>query len=134
MKRSVFHKIGIFLGIFAGSVLLLWFVLFEWNIVPYPSNSGYGPFVCRSPNHEYYVERYQTPIEAIQDQLYAKGVAILYDKAGKELYRGYVDFQGGPMWIIDYDRNVVFFLGRGDWYTVLPSSPGRHPDRKGGCF
>ena len=115
--------------------MLLWFVFFEWNFVPYPTDSGYGPFVCYSPNHEYYIKRYQTPVQAIQDQLYAKGVAILYDKTGKKLYSSKAALSGqhGPVW----GSNIVLFGEAGDdWQNGvnLPSSPGEHPNTDEGCF
>jgi hypothetical protein len=103
---------------FMAVCLALWFVIFEWNFVRYPTDPAYGPFTCYSPNNGYYIERYQTPIEAIQDPLYAKGIAILYDKTGKELYRGYTSL-ADLFW---FDDSAAFF-GVGDWYVKLPSSP-----------
>jgi hypothetical protein len=110
----------------------MWFVLFKWNFVPYPSNSEYPPNICYSPNHEYYIKRYQTPIVALQDQLYAEGIAILYDKTGKEIFRGKTHLAGdaGPLWL----SRTVSFQGAKGWYMELPSSVGEHSDRDQGCF
>jgi hypothetical protein len=126
------HRLRI-VGIFALCVLALWFVIFEWRFIPY--NSDYAPIICRSPNHEYYVKRYQTLYEVIDDPLYAKGIAILYDKTGKELYRGHTNVSGmfGPMWFGD----SIGFMGGSDWHVNVPSptgDPGPDVIGIGSCF
>jgi len=124
------------------SAVLLWFVIFEWHFVLFPLNSNYGgPAICYSPNHDYYVKRYQTPVDALVFWLFPnfssppKGIAILYDKTGKKIYSGnstvYASQEDGPYWIID----SVFF-GEG-WHVKLPSSPGALPTSpygNTGCF
>ena len=135
MKFTKLRKAGVYFGVFLGITFVGVFGFFNWNIVPYPSNSAYGPFVCYSPNHEYYIKRYQTALMSLTDQLYAKGVAVLYDKTGKELYRAKAALsgQGGPIW----SHNTVFLGEAGDdWQdgVNLPSSPGEHPSRDEGCF
>jgi len=133
MKLAKLRKMGVVIG----SVLLLWFVIFEWHFLPYSSRDTYNEgVICYSPNHEYYIKRYQTIYESGFDPLYTKGIAILYNKNGKRLYKGtaYLSEMFGPHW----DGNVVFFEGAGEnFYTHLPSSSGEHPEggvfRKG-CF
>lgn len=126
----------IFAG-FAGCVLLLWFVVFQWRFVQYPSNPAYGPLTCYSPNHEYYVKRYQTLLESIGDPLYAKGMVIVYDKTGKELGKGFSGEGGGistmmgPIW---GGQDVGYFGGPDEWQIELPSSPGYSPYYDGHCF
>jgi len=112
--------------------MLLWFILFGWHTVAYPTYSGFFSKNCYSPNHEYYIKRYQTPFQAIQDQLYAYGYAILYDKTGKKLFEGktYVG-NDNPYW---FDDSVAFMGSNDDWYVKLPSSPGAHPETYKGCF
>ena len=82
---------------------------------------------------EYYVERYTTlPKALIVTPSHSKsGIAILYDKAGKELYRGHANDIYKPGWFGDH---VSFFGGWGDGGyggTKLPSSAG---DEFVGCF
>ncbi|MDR2207670.1 MAG: hypothetical protein LBE22_01655 [Azoarcus sp.] len=132
MMFSIFRKVFFWISAICGSLMLMWFVLFRWNFVPYPTDSGYGPFVCYSPNHEYFIKRYQTPFEAIQDQLYADGYAILYDKTGKKIYEGKTHIgNDNPYW---FDDSVAFFGSSDEWYYKLPSSPGAHPETHKGCF
>jgi len=138
MTRSFFRSIPKVLGIAFLSVFLilfvLWFVFFQWNIIAYPSNPAYGPEICFSPNHEYYVKRYQSIFQSGTDQLYANGLAILYNgKTNKELYRGYTPLSEmfGPAW---FEKSVAFFGSSDEWYVELPSSPGAHPNRFQGCF
>ena len=130
MKFTKLRKAGIYFGAFLGITFVGVFGFFNWNIVPYPSNPAYGPFVCYSPNHEYYIKRYQTALMSLTDQLYANGIAILYDKSGKKIYKGHASFSDDPHW----HRDSVGFLGTYEWSVNLPSSPGTHPERDEGCF
>ncbi|MDR2925323.1 MAG: hypothetical protein LBU76_05170 [Azoarcus sp.] len=102
------------------------------NWVPYPSDSDYGPEICYSPNHDYYIKRYQTVAESLTDQLYAEGKAELYSKSGKLLYTGktFLSMEVGPYW----DFKSVYFLGGYDWHVLLPTSTGVLLDRNRGCF
>ena len=143
MKRATLRKAFFIFAFFGGGLALFWFVLFQWRFLPYPLDSRYGPKTCYSPNHEYYVKRYQTPFEYFIafDPLYAKGIAILYDKTGKEIYRGYAPISAmfGPDWFSivgpDWSHNSVGYYDTNSWYTKLPSFPGEHPDRSSlGCF
>ena len=123
-------------SIFSLLLLVLWFVFFEWNFVPYPvtGSQNVRPKICYSPNHKYYIKWYRTPFEAFMFNLKPKGVAILYDKTGKELHRGYAQFYNGPEWVSDYSGqvglySVGFDCGANEekkwwWHTNLPSSPG----------
>jgi len=133
MKFTKFCKAGVIVGI----ALLIWFSLFEWNVISYPADSGYTPKNCYSPNHHYYIIRYQTVYMSVTDQLYANGLAILYDgKTGKELYRGktHLSEEAGPHWSSD----SVYFEGvEYDWHVKIPTSPGSHPANpyyNKGCF
>jgi len=102
------------------------------NLVPYPSSLDYGPEICYSPNHEYYVRRYQTHAQSLKDQLFAEGMVELYDKSGKLLYKGksLLSEDAGPFWTTD----SVFYIGNYEWGTDLPTSPGEHPTSFRGCF
>jgi len=131
MKLSTFRKAGIFIG----CVALLWFVLFDWHFILYSSAPDYEPKICFSPNHEYYIKRFQTPFQAIFYKLDPKGIAILYDKSGKELRRGFVKFFAGPIWSTFYAKSSVYYEGVDyDFHMDLPSLAGEHPDRNRGCF
>jgi len=137
MTSSTYHSVakwsGILFLLVIAVLLSLWFVVFKLYTIPYPSNPDYGPEICYSPNHEYYIKRYQSFFQSQIDQLYAEGLAILYDaKTNKELYRGkaYLSEMAGPSW---YDDSVGF-QGEYDWFVKLPSSPGAHPTRNQGCF
>lgn len=116
-----------------GAILLITFI---FNVIPFPIVGGgaenYGR-PCFSPNKEYYIERYTTlPKALIVTPSHSKsGMAILYDKTGKEIYRGIAKDIYKPGWFGD---NVIFF---GGWGTAgykgatLPSSAG---DEFIGCF
>jgi len=117
--------------------IALWFLFFKWHIVLYPLDPGYGPKICYSPNKEFFIKRYQTIFQSLDDPLYAEGVAILYNKSGKKLYKetAYLSRMFGPYWISHGNRFGVFYEGAGkEFGTELPSSPGEHPDRDRGCF
>ena len=136
MTQSIFRSIAKWLSIaflsLVAVLFVLWFVIFNWNIIPYPSNPAHGPDICYSPNHSYYVKRYQ-PI-FYGDWLYQEGLVILYDaKTNKELYRekAYLSEMAGPVW----SDKVVYYEGAyGNFYIKLPASPGAHPVRDKGCF
>lgn len=107
-----------------------------FDVVPFPMVGGasenYGR-PCYSPNMEYYIERYTTlPKALIISPSYSKsGLAILYDRTGKELYRGAAHDIYKPSW---FGNTVSFFGGWGKGgYTgaTLPSSAG---DEFIGCF
>lgn len=122
------------MSIYLGSALLLWLAIFNFNFVPFPllnPDSGDYGRPCYSPNHEYYIERYTTPFQSlfIIPSHSKPGFAILYDKTGKELYRGSAYDIYKPGWFGD---KVGFFGGWGpDYYEPkLPSSAG---DRFIGC-
>ncbi|MDR2924535.1 MAG: hypothetical protein LBU76_01020 [Azoarcus sp.] len=115
------------------------YVCFFLDWVKYPSYSNTIEY-CYSPNHEYYVLRWQSPWSATTDQLHVKGTAKLYDKTGKLLYSSKTDLseEFGPIWG-DYSdgRSVVFYGGTEEpgWGYDLPSSPGHDysmPNRK--CY
>jgi len=129
------HSLRVFTRIFL-SLILLWFLLFKWHIIPYPYNSDFPPRICYSPNHEYFIKRFQTPIQALLFQLEPRGIAILYDKSGKKLHKGKTDLDRsyGPLWFASEKEPAVFFEGLGNFYADLPSSPGEHPERGRGCF
>ena len=123
-------------ALWGGLLSALLIVSSIFNIVPFPlvggKDEGYGR-PCYSPNGEYYIERYTTlPKALFITPSYSKsGTAVLYDKAGKELYRGHASDVYKPGWFGD---RVIFFGGWGDaGYegAKLPSSPG---DERVGCF
>jgi hypothetical protein len=132
MKLTKLRKVGIVVG----SVVLLWFVIFEWHFVSYTSDSPYNRAdTCFSPNHEYYIKRYQTPFQTVMFKINPKGIAILYDKSGKELTRGFVLLRDGPIWSTFYTKSAVYYEGLdSNFYMDLPSLAGEHPDGERGCF
>jgi hypothetical protein len=100
-----------------------------FDVVPFPIFGGesenYGK-PCYSPNMDYYIERYTTlPKALIVTPSHSKsGLAILYDKTGKELYRGTTNDIYKPGWFGD---KVSFFgrWGEGGYSGAkLPSSVG----------
>jgi len=111
----------------------IWFLIFKWHIVPYPLNDEYSERICYSPNHEFYIKRYQTIFESGSDQLYAKGIAVLYNKKGKKLYKAttYLSGMFGPYW---GDSSIFFEGDERDFYIKPPSSPGKHSELNKGCF
>jgi hypothetical protein len=128
-KNKLLKKASIYLG----GAFLIWSAAFYLNIIPFPllnpTSGNYGR-PCYSPNQEYYIERYTTLSKALfVNPSYSKaGIAILYDKTGKELYRGLAEDIYKPGW----NGNHVGFFGRwGGRYSVeLPSSSGEFL----GCF
>jgi hypothetical protein len=123
MVRSIIRPIakwtGIVFSAFVAVLFAAWFIIFKWNIIPYPSDSAYGPEICYSPNHQYYVKRYQSIFQSGMDQLYAEGLAVLYDaKTDKEIFRGYAPLSemAGPNW----HHDGVGYQGMFDWFAKLP--------------
>lgn len=132
MKTKSKTKQVMWAGI-AGTIL---FTTFNFNIIPFPIFGGnaasYGR-PCYSPNKEYYIERYTTlPKALFATPSHSKsGFAILYDKTGKELYRGLAHDIYKPGWLGDH---VSFFGGWGEGGyrgAELPSSAG---DEFIGCY
>lgn len=130
MKQKTKSFIGVAL---AGTLLL---VTSTFNIVPFPifnTDSGNYGRPCYSPNQEYYIERYTTLPKAliIIPSRSKSGFAILYDKSGKEIYRGAAHDIYKPGWFGDH----VIFFGRwgsgGYGGAKLPSSAG---EEFIGCF
>jgi len=124
-------------GVIASFLLVMWVVLFKWHFVlfkeEYISITNDG--VCYSPNHDFYFKYYQTPLEALLFTLEPKGIAVLYDKTGKELHRGYAKFFFGPKWVtqfyselphkVSFDANAASSADEEKWWwhTTLPTSP-----------
>lgn len=124
-----------------GAVVLLatWYVVFGSDWMAYTDGGPAAQERCYSPNHEYYVVRYQSLIRALMPIAFepAFGTAKLYDKPGNLLHAGQtlLGFQAGPNWgDVSTSRGKeysVFFTGnaddsepRGGWVFSLPSSPG----------
>ena len=161
MKKQRLRIIGIF-GLF---MLILWFIFTEWHFIPY-TKKGYSNGevrVCYSPNHEFYIKEYRTLFQSLFHINFSRspptthGIAILYDKTGKELHRGHARFDYGPSWVTHYDdtgtfSRVYYECSAGEeekfgWDAELPSSPQVYglysPDKPrpdgridtdGGCF
>lgn len=117
----------------AVSLLVVWYVTFEWDWLTYTDGGPTAQERCYSPNHEYYIVRYQSLVRALLPLTFepAFGTAILYDKLGKRLYSGktFLDFQAGPLWgggtTVDGEKYSVWFMGdSNDWLFILPSPPG----------
>ena len=117
---------------FCGSAIVLgWYVIFEWRAVSVP---GYEKGPCFSPNHAFYIKRYQTLWESMGVRFGADlGTARLYDRSNKLLYEGetYVKGGFGPEWVNgskDDPANPlkVFYQGieNPGWSFILPYSPG----------
>lgn len=135
---SWFSRHKILTGI-AVSLLVGWYVVFEWPWMIYTDGGPTAQERCYSPNHEYYIVRYQSLIRALMPIAFepAFGAAKLYDKSGNLLHAGQtlLGFQAGPNWgDVSTSRGKeysVFFIGnsddsepRGGWVFSLPSSPG----------
>lgn len=109
---------------------------FNFNVIPFPILGGdaesYGR-PCYSPNMEYYIERYTTlPKAIIATPTHSKsGLAILYDKTGKEIYRGAAHDIYKPGWFGGY---VSFFGGWGDGGDKGAKLPSNAGDDFVGCF
>ena len=116
--------------------LLLWLLIFKWSFISYPSGpTKDDPVICYSPNHEYYVRRYQTPAEAIWND---NGIAIVYDKKGNKIYKekAYLADMGNLLWSSTYHGAVSMTGGDYDWHAQLPSLPVNNSvgDFKEGCY
>lgn len=117
----------------AVSLLLLWYVVFQWDWVTYTDGGTTAQERCYSPNHEYYVVRSHSLIRSLMPIAFepAFGTAKLYDKSGRLLYSGktFLDFQAGPLWgggpTADGEKYAVWFMGDlNNWLFTLPSTPG----------
>jgi hypothetical protein len=106
-------------------LLAAWIVIFEVDIVKYELGGGYkaGEFRCYSPNHEYYIVRY----ESIVSHKFIRrnevlGTAKLYNKEGKLLYsaKALLDLEYGPFWFGD---SVAYFASP-EWYFKTPTPTG----------
>lgn len=119
------------LSIFAFTILLAWYAIFGWRGVSVPK---YNKGRCYSPNHAFYIERYQTLWESLGVRYGSDlGTARLYDRSNKLLYEGetYIHDEFGPEWTsgVQYDPvkvPKVFFMDNGvaHWSFDLPESPG----------
>ena len=126
----------VFMVLGGGGLCLLFFL--DW--VKYPKDENALEY-CYSPNHEYYITRWQSPWASYTDEMFVRGTAKLYDKTGKLLYSNKTDlsFEFGPWWIDDPAgrRSSVVYQGteKPGWGYNLPSSPGHDysgPSRK--CY
>jgi hypothetical protein len=124
-KRSIWTAASL-------AIPLLWYSLFEWRGVDYPSYNK-GP--CYSPNHAYYITRHQTLWESLGVRFNSgSGSARLFDRSGKLLYEGetLISEEFGPEWFNgsghdSSDHPAVFYLGNSGtaWLFTLPDSPGK---------
>jgi hypothetical protein len=122
INKKPLKKIAIYL---CGGLALLPFCIF--NITPFPivniGTENYGD-PCYSPNKEYYIKRYTTLPKALYviPSHSKEGLAILFDRTGKELYRGVAYDIYKPGW----SGNTVGFFGKwGDqWSVNLPTDSG----------
>jgi len=117
---------------------LLVAIAFKWSFLPYNPYIGYKYEICYSPNHEYYIKKYQTVAESIRDHdLNAEGTVIVYDKTGRELHRGKSNLSEmyGPVWSSN-SNGEIYMLGIGDFVVKLPSLPVNKPDDHSadGCY
>lgn len=125
MKTGINAKKASWIGLAAATLL----VTCNFNVIPFPIIGGgtenYGD-PCYSPNMEYHIKRYTTlPKALIVMPSHSKsGLAILYYKTGKEIYRGFAHDIYKPGWQEDH---VSFFGGWGSGgYSgaKLPTSAG----------
>jgi hypothetical protein len=112
--------------------LLLWYAIFEWNFIDYPSYRK-GP--CYSPNHAFYVTRHQTMWQALTKNFRNEfGTIRVFDRSGIFLHEQefFVDEESGPMWSDQSNKepageSLVLYMG-GDgssWKYLLPGPPGQ---------
>jgi hypothetical protein len=134
----IFKKIG--WTAIAIAIPMLWYAIFEWNSLDYPSYAK-GP--CYSPNHAYYVTRHQTLWQALttssQDDF---GTARLFDRAGKLLYEKEtpINEEFGPQWSggsknDPTSRSMVYYQGTENpgWMFDLPEYSGKSNPNKS-CY
>lgn len=114
-------------------VVILISPAFFLNIVPFPLiDTGEGNYgrPCYSPNKEFYIERYTTLPKALYiNPAYSKsGIAILYTKDGKEIFRGSAEDIYKPGW----NGDQVGFFGKwgGNYSVKLPNVAGDYI----GCY
>jgi len=122
--------------VFCG-IISIFLLLFNWSFIPYPPEpTKYNPIICYSPNHEFYIKRYQTVVDAIQDQgIYAAGTAVVYDKGGRRIYKGKTDFFSYPLWSSTRHATVSMGGANYNWYADLPYLPVNNiGDYVEGCF
>ena len=120
-------------------VALFSFIILKWSFISYPPDpSKNNPVVCYSPNHEYYIKRYQTILESIQDHdLNAMGTAIVYDKKGHEVTRGKTALSNmyGPLWSSSGSYGDVGMVeATYNWDARLPSPPVDDRNDGMGCY
>ena len=130
---------AIILAGICSAFLLLWIVIFKWNFISYPPDPDeHNPVICYSPNHEYYIKRYQTISESIQDHdLNAMGTAIVYDKKGHEVTRGKTALSNmyGPLWSSSGSYGDVGMVeATYNWDARLPSPPVDDRNDGMGCY
>lgn len=123
-----------FFVVLAGGIYVLFFL--DWIRYPSYANGDVSSYRCYSPNREYYVERWQSPWSAVQDQLYVAGTAKLYDKTGMLLYsnKANLSTEFGPEWFDEsLSHSSVFYQGSYDWIYQLPSPSGDTGSNNRGC-
>lgn len=121
-------------------VFLGYCAIFEWRVVSVPVDEK-GP--CFSPNHAFYIKRYQTLWESLGIRYGSDlGTARLYDRSNKLLYEGetYVKGGFGPEWVAGSKGDssnppIVFYQGTKEpgWRFALPESPGSGESNKN-CY
>jgi len=102
--------------------LLVIFVIFEWRFVQYPSKPDKNdPVICYSPNHEYYVKRYQTFFDSLYND---GGAVVVYDKKGRKISSGTASLSSDNILWSSYDGGDLGLGYSGsEWVTQLPGSP-----------
>jgi len=136
-KNSMRSQIKLIAIVFI--LLLITFVVFEWRFVQYPSKPDENdPVICYSPNHEYYIKRYQSFFDSLFND---GGLAIVYNKKGDKIAQGNAYLVANSIiWTPSYGGAVG--VGQGgvgyEWYTRLPSLPVKvkntEDDYGQGCY
>jgi len=113
------------------------FFVFGWHFIPYPQKPHkYNPVICYSPNHEYYIKRYQTFLDSLYNDY---GTVIVYDKEGNKINQGTAYLAASSiLWSPSYGGDVGIGASGSDWYTRLPSLPVKvnntEDDYAQGCY
>ena len=136
MKKTLILTAIILAGI-CSAFLLLFVVIFKWHFVSYPNNpTEYNPTMCYSPNHEFYIKRYQTVAASLWNDY---GIAVVYDKSGHRISKGnaYLAEMANLLWS-SKNHGAVSMTGGGDGndlFINLPYLPVNGlDDIKEGCY
>ena len=115
--------------------LLVIFVIFEWRFVQYPSKPDKNdPVICYSPNHEYYVKRYQTFFDSLYND---GGAVVVYDGEGHKIAQGTASLSvNNLLWTSYYGGSISIGESGSDWFEQLPTSPVNNSgeDSAKGCY